>query len=259
VLGERHPLTLLVTSYLADLYKDKGDYPRAEALLTHTLEIQRQVLPEQHPDTQHTMNSLAQVLRDLGKYMQAEALFSQTLESRRRLLGDGHRDTLQTKGDMAELYFADGRYGEAEAIFSQVVEARRRVLGREHPDTLKSLVSLGQAQIKLHRYSEADVALRDALRSYEKATPDAWQRYYCQAMLGLSLLGQRRYAEAEPLLVRGFDGLNQRKTSIPADERSALGDSDRAIAQLYQDSGKPQKVAEWRHKLQKAKAADKRR
>jgi hypothetical protein len=56
------------------------------------------------------------------------------------------------------------------------------------------------------------------------------------------------------MLVVGYEGLLQRRASMPANNRSALGHAAQWLVQLYQDWGKPEKVAEWRGKTQLAKA-----
>ena len=64
--------------------------------------------------------------------------------------------------------------------------------------------------MQLHKYTEAEVPLREALSSYEKINPDSWNFYAAQNMLGASLAGQKKFAEAEPLLINGYQGIAQR-------------------------------------------------
>jgi len=40
-------------------------------------------------------------------------------------------------------------------------------------------------------------------------------------MLGGSLLGQKKYAEAEPLLLSGYEGMKQREVKIPPEVKFA--------------------------------------
>jgi hypothetical protein len=49
--------------------------------------------------------------------------------------------------------------------------------------------------------------LRACLAIREKKLPDDWRRFNAQSLLGGSLLGQQKYAEAEPLLVQGYEGM----------------------------------------------------
>jgi hypothetical protein len=70
-------------------------------------------------------------------------------------------------------------------------------------------------------------------------------------MLGAVLADQGKYAEAEPLLLSGFEGLVQRETSIPQASRAALQQAGERIVQLYQAWSKPEKAAAWRENLRK--------
>jgi len=69
-------------------------------------------------------------------------------------------------------------------------------------------------------------------------------------MLGGSLLGQKKYAEAEPMLLSGGEGLQQRRDKIPADGKHNLKDALQRLVQLYEETGRPEKAAEWKEKLE---------
>jgi hypothetical protein len=68
-------------------------------------------------------------------------------------------------------------------------------------------------------------------------------------LLGASLSGQKKYPEAEPLMLSGREGLVARESSIPAPNRGCLPDAGRRLISLYTDWGKPEKAAEWKAKL----------
>ena len=66
--------------------------------------------------------------------------------------------------------------------------------------------------------------------------------------MGASLSGQKKYAEAEPLLLEGYQGMVARKDRMGVPDRYHLDRAREWIVQLYQDWGKPAKAAEWRKK-----------
>jgi hypothetical protein len=74
-------------------------------------------------------------------------------------------------------------------------------------------------------------------------------------MLGASLAGEKKYAEAEPLLLSGYEVMLEQKASMPASRPDRLERAGNWIVHLYQDWGKPAKVAEWRKKLSESKPA----
>ena len=52
------------------------------------------------------------------------------------------------------------------------------------------------------------------MESDKKIAPDDWQRFRAASVLGESLAGQMKYAEAEPLLQEGYRGMLARKAKI---------------------------------------------
>jgi hypothetical protein len=75
-------------------------------------------------------------------------------------------------------------------------------------------------------------------------------------MLGASLGGQRKYAEAEPLLLSGYGGMILKESTISPAERSNIAEAGDRIVKLYQNWDKPDVAAEWLQKLQQTGAAN---
>jgi hypothetical protein len=95
--------------------------------------------------------------------------------------------------------------------------------------------------------------LRHAVSRLDRTSPNSWERFDCQSLLGRSLAGQAKYAEAEPLIVGGYQGMSQRKSTPQAANSLATPDeAGQAIVSLYQAWGKPDKAAEWTSKLRAA-------
>ena len=70
-------------------------------------------------------------------------------------------------------------------------------------------------------------------------------------MLGAALLGQKKYAEAEPLLLQGYEGVDQRKEKIPPEVRAVrLKEALERLVRLYDATSKKDEVARWRKKLE---------
>jgi hypothetical protein len=92
----------------------------------------------------------------------------------------------------------------------------------------------------------------DVLEAQRKRISDSWELYDTQTLLRAILAGQERFAEAEPLLLTGYDGLVQREATILWGSQSVSEQAGERVIRLYQDWGKPEKAAEWRKKLQAA-------
>jgi hypothetical protein len=51
------------------------------------------------------------------------------------------------------------------------------------------------------KFAESEPVAREAVEMDRKKRPDNWQRFRAESLLGASLAGQKKYAEAEPLLL----------------------------------------------------------
>jgi eukaryotic-like serine/threonine-protein kinase len=245
-LGEEHLFTLNTMNHLASIYSEEGKRDQAEVLYRRTLSIQRRVLGEEHPETLLTMVGLGNVYRLEGDYARAESLYTKALEIQSRTLGEEYRDTRSTMSNLAELYRLQGKYGASEALYLKVLEMRRRLVGQDQPDTLATMNRLTELYLDQHRYTQAEALSRVAYASYEKTRVSVWERFNSQSLLGESLVGQRKYADAEPLLLAGYEGMRQSQATIPAAYRSLLNNARKSIVQLYEAWGKPDKAGEWR-------------
>jgi tetratricopeptide (TPR) repeat protein len=250
VLGEEHPLTLSNMTNLAELYGDIGKYAQAEPLYSQVLSIQRRVLGQEHRSTIYTLISLAGLYRGQGQFAQAGTRYAEALEAGRRGPGPEHPVTLASMNGLADAYRGQGKFAQAEVIYSRVLELRSRILGPEHPDRIRTLASLGALRLQQQEYRAAETALRSALQLYENTKADGWERYECQSLLGTGLSRQKKYAEAEPLVVSGYEGMLRRQATIPAGHRRALQEAGERAVRLYTDWGKPEKAAAWAQKLQ---------
>src|SRR5262249_23099817 len=84
-----------------------------------------------------------------------------------------------------------------------------------------------------------------ALEIRQKLQPNVWTTFSTQSQLGGALLGQKKYAEAESLLLAAYAGLKQREQTIPVPRRVRLAEAaDRLIA-LYTATEKPEELKEW--------------
>jgi tetratricopeptide (TPR) repeat protein len=248
VLGPEHSNTLLSMGNLASNYGNRGKYAESEALFSQALEIQRRVLGPEHPNTLLSMGYLARVYSAQGKYAQSEALFSKTLEIERRVLGAEHPYTLEVLSDFASVYQRQGKYALAETYAAQAVAGQRHALGSENPDMMQYAAVLALAFLSQGKFAESEVLARGVLEFNRKKQPDDWQRFRAESLLGAGLAGQRRYAEAEPLLLEGYQGMAVQKNRIAVPDWYYLDRAHEWIVQLYQAWGMPAKAAEWRKK-----------
>jgi eukaryotic-like serine/threonine-protein kinase len=244
VRGPESPDTLLAMGNLSFVYVDQGKYAQAEALCIQTLEIMHRVIGPEQDNTLLTTELLASVYADQGKYEQAEALFSQTLETFRRVRGPAHPLTLGLLSDFASMYQRQGKYARAAKSVAEALAGQRLALGSDHPDTMSSVSDLALALLSQGKFAESETLAREAVETDRKKRPDDWQYFRAETLLGASLAGQKKYAEAEPLLLEGYQGMAARKERIRVAEWYHLDRAQEWIAKLYQAWGNPDKAAE---------------
>jgi hypothetical protein len=101
--------------------------------------------------------------------------------------------------------------------------------------------------------------LRDSLKIRKAERPDKWTTSHTQSLLGEALLNQKKYAEAEPLLLQGYEGMKQREAKISLQNKVRLTEGLERLVQLYEAIGKKDQADNWRKELerfQKAQADD---
>ena len=167
---------------------------------------------------------------------------------RRRVLGPEHPDTLVTLSDIASMYQRQGKYALAETYAAQRPGGAAARLGPRRMATMVSAADLALAYLSQGKFAESEPLARAAVEVDRKKQPDDWQRFRAESLLGASLAGQKRYGEAEPLLLEGYQGMMARKDRMEVPDWYH-GDLAREwVVQLYQAWGKPEKVAEFMKK-----------
>jgi eukaryotic-like serine/threonine-protein kinase len=62
-------------------------------------------------------------------------------------------------------------------------------------------------------------------------------------------MAHRQYAEAEPLLISGYNGMREREAKIPVANKPRLEKAAKRLIRLYEETAQPDKAAEWKQKL----------
>src|SRR5262249_31378350 len=119
------------------------------------------------------------------------------------------------------------------------------------------ITRVGEALLRERDFVEAESFARLMLDLAAKQPLDDWSRPAAKSLLGACLLGQKRYAEAEPLLQSGYNGLL--KLERDARRRQPyLTEALERLMHLYDEWNKPNEAARWREELEAAKKAAKK-
>ena len=72
-------------------------------------------------------------------------------------------------------------------------------------------------------------------------------------MLGGALAGQKKFPEAEPLLLEGYSGMKDREAKIPPARNIRVAEAVRRLVDLYIAWDKPDEAEKWRTKVEEPK------
>ena len=185
---------------------------------------------------------------DNGKYAQAEALYRRVLGTAGRAFGPENPLTLHFVSEPVYMYQKRAKYGLAETYAARALEGRRHALGSEDADTMASASDLALAYLSQGKFTQSEALAREAMEFFHRKLPDDWRQFRAKSLLGASLAGQKKYAEAEPLLLEGYLGMLKRKDQMGDWDWPHIDRTRGWIVQLYHVWGQPAKTAEWRKK-----------
>jgi serine/threonine protein kinase/tetratricopeptide (TPR) repeat protein len=248
-LGPNHPDTLITMNNFACAYRVAGRFDEAAALYRDTLRRMRKVLGPDHRETLNTLSNLGVTYRSAGRLDKALPILQKAVARKIAKLGPDHEYTLISTGELATAYRQAGRLTEALALFQKTLKLQKAKVGAASPFRLKFLNQAGACLIQLKKFGEAEALLRECLTLRTPKQAGEWEVFYTKSQLGQALTGLTRNAEAEALLREAYGGLAAQKAKIPAPFQRCLGETARALADLYEAWGKKEQAAQWRQQL----------
>jgi len=286
-LGSNHPETLASTRRLAEIYAAwLGRSREAIIILERLVEEDERLFGPGDSATLDTLNSLTNAYTFAGQWDRAITLAKQVLEKREETLGSVHPTTVSAMHRLAGIYLDAGLLAESITWHEKVLKATQDPdvwLFRSYARALQGAGRLEEADCQLRkalelvrrrsdrrsremgvantqcflglnlllqgRYVEAESVARQALAWLEKEMPDHWSRFCAASLVGGALLGQRKYSEAEPLLVQGYEGMRQRERMIDAGFKHWLAKAGDRLVSFYDATNQPEKARRLREEL----------
>lgn len=246
VLGDTHLETLTSANNLGHALWKSGDPAAALKHLQWSFDGARQALGPDHPNTLITQTNLARVHLDLGQLAVARDLCDDLRERSGRVHPKDHPHRFEAERGWIDCREALGEWAVAAEARAALLDIERKQVPPDHPVLGSILVRLGLAQLKCNRYVDAETTLREALTIREKKEPNVWTTAYVRSLLGEALLGQKKSADAEPLLRAGYEGLKEKAATIPAPRRrERLEEALERLIRLATETGQPDAVKKW--------------
>src|SRR5262249_57198949 len=113
---------------------------------------------------------------------------------------------------------------------------QKRQLGDTNPRLAGVQATLALALLNAGEPAAAEPILRECLTIRFKEMPDHWLTFNTRSMLGGALLAQKKYKEAEPLLLQGYEGLKERHALLPVAARIRLTEALERLGEVDQST-----------------------
>jgi tetratricopeptide (TPR) repeat protein len=244
-LGPDHPETLASAQQLAGAYSFAGQWDASERILQDVLRRSRAVQGAAHLFTLAAMRTLAMNYDATGRFAESMALYEQLL----RL----HATTSQPEErawmlrTFAQVCQRAGRLDRADELLKESLAIEQTWDDSFRRRTATANIRGWQAVNHLlrHNYAEAESLAREALTTLLEQMPDSSRCFYWMSVRGAALSGLGRYAEAEPLLLRGYEGMKEREAVIPPLERRLMAEAGERVVLFYRLTQQMEKASAW--------------
>jgi serine/threonine protein kinase len=258
-LGADHSTTIASRNGLAASYLEAGQLDLAIPLLQRNLKSCEATLGNDHPTTLITRSHLALAYSEADRSDLAFALFDKVAPQFQKKLGPTHRSTLRFMENWILALAAHNQNDRALALGHELLTTERKQYGGDDPRLAEFLTLLGGILVSAQQLLEAETLLRESLVIRAKKLPDAWTTFETESLLGGALLGQKKYADAEPLLMRGYEGMKQRRAKIPPRWRSRYAEALERLMQLAEATNRKAEADKWRQEVEAAKAGGRKK
>ena len=195
------PAVLEAMSKLGELYSRLHQFDKAVPLLEEVSKTHKAKLGVKNPRTINSIRSLGVAYKDSGRYADAIRVFEEGGEANPGLMPF-----------LIETYTLAGEHGKVVTLLLKQLPEAHKSNPAEAQVVTDMLSQLGRAYLAQKIWTEAEPYLREFITVREKLGINDWRRFNAESMLGGALLGQKKYAGAEPLMVKGYEGMkDQRK------------------------------------------------
>jgi WD40 repeat protein/tetratricopeptide (TPR) repeat protein len=251
-LGPENADTLQSMNRLGVVYWQMRQFEKAIPVFEELLRIHEAKLGRDHVETQRTVANLGVNYKDAGKLKEAIPLLEEAHRAAKK-----YPDLRFASGQLQDAYVKAGEHAKVVALLQEQLAEVRKALPKDSPQLAGVLAQVGLSLLEQKQWTEAETVIRECLAIREKAQPDLWMTFNSRAQLGAALLGQKKYGDAEPLLVAGYEGMKQREKTIPPQGRPRLTEAALRLVQLYEALEKKDEAAKWRKELEARKAEPK--
>lgn len=118
---------------LAIVYRNKGDFAKAEFQYKESLRILKIKLDVNSSRYANALNNLGNFYKEIGQFTNAESCLTQSLEIRRKI-GEKNLDYANNCLNLARLYQQTDELGNVKQMYDTALKIIERSVGTRHPD-----------------------------------------------------------------------------------------------------------------------------
>lgn len=222
---------------------------KAIPLLDALLEYHTRHAGRESPQTIQTLADLAVNHKLAGQPREAIKYLEEVL---------GHVDRFpymaSTRLPLADCYYELGEHAQVVKLLPDTLPLFRAQLPPASVDLANVLAMFSLSLLEVGDATQAEPLIRECLKIRELRIPESWSTGNATSMLGDVLLAQEKFAEAEPLLLRGYEAMNAQRHQIPAQGKARLGEAIQRLIRLYQRTDRPEEARRWQEMLGEWKA-----
>ncbi len=244
-LGQQHPRTQGCMGSLATAYLLTDRLDEAIPLLEQSLKLKTETQGLDHPGTILTMSNLAAALHRAGRLDEALPL-AETAAQWLKKNGFKHENAMTILLSTITICEDAAEFEQSDSWRETKLELVQRESGEKSVAAAAELAAWGLALLERGDGKQAEQTLRQCLSIRTDTQPEFWSTFNTQSMLGGALLSQRRFDEAEPLLVSGYEGMKLRETTIPAQAANRIPQALDRLIELYTALEKADELAKYR-------------
>ncbi len=227
--GQRDITIAFGHSALGRDYYSLGDLDRAQEHFQESLDI---LLERSGSETYFQTLGLGLICTASGKYEEAERLLSKAVDDVLRSQGERSDVASHILASLAHLHSLKGEREQARR------EADREVarFHRLSPDSYFTLIPIAKVFVNTGQHARAESLLREALDAGNRyMVKDSWVLAEVKGALGECLMAQKRYAEAEPLLIESYESFKQSQV----EQSFRIKEARDRLAAMYERWNKP--------------------
>jgi eukaryotic-like serine/threonine-protein kinase len=226
----------ITRSTLASTLADQGRFEEALRTAQEAVSEDRQTGQADTPGFGFSLTVLGGFLTDNRQFAEADAALGEAEAIFQRLLSPSHLWLADNLRNQAALLYEEGRFAESLEKVTRALDLYQQNFGTHYDNYPTALIIRGLSLTKIGQPNEGETILREAVKIRTDSVPEEhfWVAL-ANGALGECLATQRRYDEAEPLLLQSYESL--KSWLVAGNPRTRL--AVQRLSALYESWGKP--------------------